>query len=91
MRESLSNVVRHSAASEASVRLSRRGRQVDLSIRDAGPPRDPARSPGFLPGHGITGMQERAGSLGGHVTAGPAADGGFVVTATIPGAGDGSR
>jgi signal transduction histidine kinase len=35
-------------------------------------------------GHGITGMTERAAALGGELTAGPGADGGFEVVARFP-------
>ena len=37
------------------------------------------------PRSGIAGMRERALALGGHLAAGPATDGGFVVTAHLPG------
>jgi signal transduction histidine kinase len=35
-------------------------------------------------GHGLTGMRERAALLGGSLSAGPAPDGGFVVSAVLP-------
>ncbi len=35
-------------------------------------------------GHGLTGMAERAATVGGQVTAGPRADGGFEVAARLP-------
>ncbi|WP_199517112.1 sensor histidine kinase [Nucisporomicrobium flavum] len=35
-------------------------------------------------GHGLAGMRERVGALGGSLSAGPGPDGGFQVTATIP-------
>ena len=35
-------------------------------------------------GHGLTGMHERVALLGGSLTAGPAPDGGFVVSAVLP-------
>jgi signal transduction histidine kinase len=40
--------------------------------------------PGPGGGHGIIGMRERAAMLGGHLTAGPAGNGGFLVTAALP-------
>jgi two-component system sensor histidine kinase DesK len=40
-------------------------------------------------GHGIIGMRERAAMLGGHLRAGPAGDGEFLVTAALP-LGDGA-
>jgi signal transduction histidine kinase len=36
------------------------------------------------PGHGLTGMRERVALLGGSLSAGPAPDGGFVVSAVLP-------
>jgi signal transduction histidine kinase len=41
----------------------------------------PPRSAG---GHGLTGMRERASALGGELTAGPTAAGGFEVVARLP-------
>ena len=35
-------------------------------------------------GHGLTGMRERVALLGGSLSAGPASDGGFVVSAVLP-------
>jgi signal transduction histidine kinase len=42
-------------------------------------------------GHGIPGMRERAEALGGSLSAGPASDGGFLVTASLPAGSDRSR
>ena len=45
-------------------------------------------------GHGLIGMRERTALLGGQLDAGPAPEGGFTVTATIPyrsGAEEGDR
>jgi signal transduction histidine kinase len=36
------------------------------------------------PGHGLAGMRERAATVGGSVTAGPRAGGGFRVEAHLP-------
>ena len=40
--------------------------------------------PGDGGGHGIIGMRERATMLGGHLQAGPTANGEFLVTAALP-------
>ena len=45
----------------------------------AGPPRSE-----HGPGHGLTGMRERVALLGGSLSAGPAPDGGYVVSAMLP-------
>jgi len=39
---------------------------------------------GHRPGHGLAGMRERVALLGGSLSAGPAPDGGFVVSAVLP-------
>ena len=52
---------------------------IRLDVHDDG---DPATS--ATPGFGITGMNERATLLGGTCSAGPAAGGGWSVTAVIP-------
>ncbi|CAN5384933.1 hypothetical protein BH23ACT7_BH23ACT7_22950 [soil metagenome] len=36
------------------------------------------------PGHGLTGMRERVGMVGGQLAAGPTRDGGFSVDVTLP-------
>ena len=50
---------------------NRRGEQA-LTVRAEGP------------GHGITGMRERAAAIGGSLQAGPLPDGGFQVRAILP-------
>ena len=54
-------------------------------MRDDGGP-GAAKSSRTAPaaGHGIVGMRERVGAFGGWLVAGPAAGGGFRVTAEIP-------
>ena len=42
-------------------------------------------------GHGLTGMAERAAAVGGEVSAGPRAGGGFEVVARLPFAADGEE
>jgi signal transduction histidine kinase len=39
---------------------------------------------GHGPGQGLSGMRERVALLGGSFSAGPAPDGGFVVSAMLP-------
>jgi two-component system, NarL family, sensor kinase len=71
--EALTNVVRHSRASSALVRL-RCGERLDLSITDDGPPNG-----AWAPGVGLDAMRERTAELGGSFQAGPTPDGGQVV------------
>lgn len=61
-REALSNVVRHSKATQATVHLGRRGRNALLAIDDDGSGFDPRRS---TSGNGLRNMRERALSIGG--------------------------
>ena len=99
LQESLTNVLRH-AGQAARATVSLRYEPGALAIRvaddggcgdgkaDAGqPPRPAAANADALPaggGHGLTGMAERAAALGGEVTAGPRAQGGFEVVARLP-------
>jgi signal transduction histidine kinase len=48
-----------------------------------GGPADPSQND-RRPGHGLTGMRERVALLGGSLSAGPAPEGGFVVSAVLP-------
>jgi len=79
VQESLTNVLRHSQAATARVRLESDGDgRVLVEVGDDGPARAVA-GPGT--GVGIIGLRERVGSTGGHLQAGPAPDGGFLVRA----------
>jgi signal transduction histidine kinase len=77
VQESLTNVVRHAAATAARVTV-RAGDDLALSleVRDDG-----AGGGTSGPGHGIRGMRERAETTGGVLAAGPGSAGGFVVSA----------
>ena len=73
--EALTNVVRHSRATGALIRL-RCGERLELSITDDGPPNG-----AWAPGVGLDAMRERAAELGGSFQAGPTPTGGQVVAA----------
>jgi signal transduction histidine kinase len=88
-REALTNVVRHAHASAASVQVDHHDGRVDVAVRDDGTGFDGEE--GMKSGHGIAGMQERAGALGGKLTAGAVSGGGFLVTASLPVASDEPR
>jgi len=90
-REALTNTVRHAHASKASVHLDHHNGRVELKIHDDGSGPGNGREPSSGTGHGITGMRERAEALGGSLSAGPATDGGFLVTASLPVGSDRSR
>jgi signal transduction histidine kinase len=83
-REALTNVVRHAHASTASVQVDHHDGLIEVAIRDDGGGADNGRGPQSGGGTGITGMRERAEALGGSLSAGPAREGGFLVTASLP-------
>lgn len=67
VQESITNVVKHSAATEATVVIMKRASVVSLSIRDNGRGFDPAK-PSSEPralGYGLSGIAERVRILGG--------------------------
>jgi signal transduction histidine kinase len=90
-REALTNVIRHAHASTASVQVDHHNGVVEVAIRDDGGGAGNGRGPHSSGGNGITGMRERAEALGGSLSAGPAPDGGFLVTASLPVASDRPR
>jgi signal transduction histidine kinase len=86
VQESLTNTLRHAAASRASVTICYHAPEVQVRVADDGTrPAGGHRGPG-RPGHGIEGMRERAALHGGVLQAGPAPGGGWLVSATLQGA-----
>jgi signal transduction histidine kinase len=69
-QEALTNVVSHSAAHGAVIRLEASGGRLVLEVADAGPARSSARG-----GNGLLHMRERAVACGGTLSAGPDGDG----------------
>jgi signal transduction histidine kinase len=84
VQEALTNVVKHAPGARAVAELTVSAGRVHLDIRDDGGPGGQAPRAGLGTGHGITGMRERIGAFGGRLVAGPAAGGGFQVTAEVP-------
>ncbi|MFD6077894.1 sensor histidine kinase [Streptomyces hydrogenans] len=82
VQESLTNVARHAGAGAATVRIDCRPEALAVSVEDDGPGTPSAGSPS--PGLGLLGMRERVTALGGRLTAGPRAQGGFAVRAELP-------
>jgi signal transduction histidine kinase len=82
IQESLTNVIRHSTAKHATVRLDQDGHRLRISVVDHGPARpDSTATPA---GFGIVGMSGRAQAVGGELYAGPGESGGFEVRASLP-------
>ncbi len=92
VQEALSNAMRHAPGSAVRVAVTGLPGGLALEVRNDGcPPAgqaagaadDPGAGPG-AGGHGLAGMRERAAMLGGHLSAGPTANGEFLVTAFLP-------
>jgi signal transduction histidine kinase len=84
VQESLTNVLRH-AGPDARATVSVTVAHDCLSVRvedDGAGPLFPDSNEGS--GSGLAGMRERAAAFGGHVTAGPRAEGGWRVHAVLP-------
>jgi signal transduction histidine kinase len=80
VQEALTNIMRHAAATQASLTIEVDPHTLRLRIIDNGK----AARGVITPGNGIAGMIERARLLGGTLTAQPRLAGGFEVTATLP-------
>lgn len=81
VQESLTNVIKHAGPSARVHVTLTVSTDLTLEVRDDGrgaAAHDDGR------GHGLIGMRERAASVAGAVTAGPAPGGGYLVTATLP-------
>jgi signal transduction histidine kinase len=84
VQESLSNASQHAPGAPIIVSIDHDRGAVLLRVANGpgGHPAQPGDQHGA--GHGLTGMHERVALLGGSLTAGPAPDGGFVVSAVLP-------
>lgn len=82
VQEGLTNVLRHSTARQALVRVKAGDRALVIEVLDNGQPHAPATA--RVAGHGLAGMRERAAALGGSCEAGPADGAGWQVLAEIP-------
>lgn len=85
IQEALTNVRKHAGSgARAEVSVVRVGPSVEVTVLDDGgaEPSAPASEPGG--GHGLLGMRERAGALGGSCFAGPRFGGGYRVHAILP-------
>lgn len=89
VREGATNVIRHSAARHCRVRLTAGGRLVGLEVVDDG------RGGAGVNGHGgtgLAGLRDRVAAVGGTLSAGSQAAGGYRLLVEVPlasGAGDG--
>jgi two-component system, NarL family, sensor histidine kinase DesK len=81
VREGATNLIRHSRARHAEITLKAAGAATELEIADDGPGPDPS-GPGT--GHGLTGLRERAQSVGGTIEVGARPGGGFRLRVSVP-------
>ncbi|MFG3696618.1 histidine kinase [Micromonospora sp. NPDC047620] len=82
VRESLTNVVRHAAGADVSVRVAVDAGTVTVTVADTGVP-GPTAAFTLGAGRGISGLRERVAALGGTLRAGPDGDG-WRVEARLP-------
>lgn len=86
VQEGLTNALKHARASRADVTLRYLPGELEIEVRDDGESGGPAGTNG--PGFGLVGIRERVKIYGGELTAGTAAEGGFVLDARLPLGGD---
>jgi signal transduction histidine kinase len=81
VQEALSNASQHAPGAAVTVSVDHDAGAVRLRVANG--PGGPARNE-HEAGHGLTGMRERVALLSGSLSAGPAPDGGFVVSVVLP-------
>jgi signal transduction histidine kinase len=97
VQESLTNALRHAPGAAVRVRVGGDPASVTVRVENTRPADDRPGLPGTglsgsglpgtgLPGtgRGLIGLRERIQQQGGHLRAGPSADGGWLVEATLP-------
>jgi signal transduction histidine kinase len=84
VQEALTNVRRHAGTgATATVMIEYRQEELVMQIEDDGGAARPVTTP-TIEGNGLTGMRERATTLGGSLTAHPLPGGGWQVHARLP-------
>jgi two-component system, NarL family, sensor histidine kinase DesK len=79
VREGATNVIRHSGAQHATIRIRPGLAAASAEILDDG-----AGANGTAGGHGLMGLRERVQVLGGELDAGPRPEGGFSLRVSVP-------
>lgn len=82
VQEALSNALRHAPGSAVTVTITTDEHDLRVRVTNSAPERHDEPTPGAR--LGLAGIRERAAALGGKVTTGPAPDGGFEISATLP-------
>jgi signal transduction histidine kinase len=80
VQEGLTNALKHAHASHADVTVRYLPDELQIEVRDDGT----GRSAGDGLGHGLVGIRERVKIYGGEMSAGNGADGGFVLSTSLP-------
>ena len=88
VQESITNALKHAPDAHVVVHVEHGSDTVSTRVTTGGgtpaPPAADTSPAGPSGGRGVRGLRERVGAIGGEVHAGPTADGGFTVHATIP-------
>ncbi|WP_399462338.1 sensor histidine kinase [Streptomyces sp. sk2.1] len=84
VREAATNVLRHGDPRHCTIRIGSSADEVVLQVENDGVAAAPDGTAGGLGGSGLAGLRERLRALEGSLDAGPAGDGLFRLTATIP-------
>jgi signal transduction histidine kinase len=80
VQEGLTNALKHAHASAADVTLRYRPGELQIEVHDDGSGVTPTNGSG----HGLVGVRERVKIYGGEMSAGPATEGGFVLSTSLP-------
>lgn len=84
VQESLTNVLKHAGTVPVRLSLAPEGSGVRVEVRNAPGSRPAAPVPEGQAAYGLQGLRERIRQVGGSFSAGPAGDGGWLVTAVVP-------
>jgi signal transduction histidine kinase len=82
VQEALTNTRKHAPGSTATVRIRHEVGAVRATVTNTAPTRSPLPLPSSH--HGLVGLRQRAALLGGTVTSGPTADGGYELRLELP-------
>ncbi|MEU0966079.1 histidine kinase [Streptomyces sp. NPDC005917] len=82
VQEALTNVRKHAPGASVTVRIGVRDGALRASVTNTAPTRSPLALPSAH--HGLAGLAQRAELLGGTVTSGPTAEGGYELRLQLP-------
>ncbi|MCX4825939.1 histidine kinase [Streptomyces sp. NBC_01142] len=82
VQETLTNVRKHAPGATTTIRMSHEGGTVRVTVTNTAPTRPALPLPSAH--YGLVGLHQRAALLGGTVTSGPTADGGYHLRLELP-------